>query len=240
MRLATDTGVITTKTMKKTTTIKNLIIAFLFGLIMNPVFANAQTLSPNEQSEQRAKELFDEGSVKYKLGNFLGALIEFRAALKFSNRPSILFNIAQCHRQFKQAPKALFYYKLYLSEWSRLNPNKETPYKEEILIHIKNLEDEVQKAEKENNKNALGITTKAPPINSEDKTTQNLQQIIKDEPQQQPKETKAPIPIYKKWWFWTLVGSIATGITTATYFGVRPQNIDPPNGTLSPGKIQLE
>ena len=87
----------------------------------------------------QAKTRFSRGETHYRLGNFSQALKEYQAALRLTHRPSIIFNIAQCHRQLNNNPKALFYYKLYLSDWERQRPGISPPYRNEVRSHITRL-----------------------------------------------------------------------------------------------------
>jgi hypothetical protein len=55
----------------------------------------------------------------YELGDFTEAIKEFEAAYRDKAQPSLLFNLAQCHRQLRQNDKAIFYYKAFLREEPR-------------------------------------------------------------------------------------------------------------------------
>ena len=66
--------------------------------------------------DRKARALFKSGAMEYRLARFDKALGLFQEALKLAYRPRIILNIAQCHRQLRQHRKALFYYRLYLTE----------------------------------------------------------------------------------------------------------------------------
>ncbi len=51
----------------------------------------------------------------------------------------MLFNIAQVFRQLGQHSKALFYYRLFISDWRRKYPDKPVPYEVEVRGHISEL-----------------------------------------------------------------------------------------------------
>jgi tetratricopeptide (TPR) repeat protein len=89
---------------------------------------------------EQAKRLFEAAEVHYRLGEFRPAVDSYRAAMRLAPRPNILFNIAQCFRQLKDSEKALFYYRLYLSDWRRENPGKSPPFEREVKEHITRLE----------------------------------------------------------------------------------------------------
>jgi formylglycine-generating enzyme required for sulfatase activity len=86
----------------------------------------------------KAKEYVAKGEVQYRLGNFAQALEEFKAALALVSRPNIVLNMAQCYRQLNQPQKAVFYYKLYLTEWER-QATGVPPFEREVKKYIKDL-----------------------------------------------------------------------------------------------------
>lgn len=112
---------------------RNLLVIALLSLIAAPACAQ----SPG--SLRRAKEFFERGETHYRLGNFQDALSSYQAALKQAQRSSIIFNIAQCHRQLGRLNKSLFYYRLYLADWERQHPGKPPPYYAEVRGHIKRM-----------------------------------------------------------------------------------------------------
>ena len=105
--------------------------------------------SQSEGSLQKAKQLFEKGETEYRLGDFHQALTSYQSALKQARRSSIIFNIAQCHRQLKRWKKALFYYNLYLSDWERQNPTKPPPYYAEVKGHIREAKRHIRRSKQE-------------------------------------------------------------------------------------------
>jgi hypothetical protein len=89
-----------------------------------------------------AKAHFKKGTQAYRLANFEQALGHFSEAMKLSPRPSVILNMAQCHRQLEHNKKALFFYKLYLTEWSRTNPTakQSPPFNKEVTGYIEELD----------------------------------------------------------------------------------------------------
>jgi tetratricopeptide (TPR) repeat protein len=65
-----------------------------------------------------ARELIRRGNDLYRLSKFEEALVLYEKAYELDQRPSTLFNVAQCHRQLKRFDRALFLYRQYL----RSNP----------------------------------------------------------------------------------------------------------------------
>lgn len=49
--------------------------------------------------------------------------------------------------------------------------------------------------------------------------------------------TQKKAPFYKRWWFWTAVGVVVVGATTATIVATRPGTAEPYPGTLGIARI---
>jgi len=81
-----------------------------------------------EDPKVLARQQYHEAEKQYRIGQFQLALKHYMAALKLSPRPSLMYNLAQCYRVSKQPDKALFYYKLYLSEWKRRKSDAPEPF----------------------------------------------------------------------------------------------------------------
>lgn len=62
-----------------------------------------------------AKDHYEKAERHYSVGEFDKALEHYKKSFDMSDKPELLFNIAQCHRQLKQYEKAIFFYKLFLS-----------------------------------------------------------------------------------------------------------------------------
>lgn len=103
-------------------------------LTLLPAATRAQDASIN-----KGKVHFNKGQEMYRLGQFRRALAEYQEALKLVQRPSIILNMAQCYRNLDQPKKAVFFYKLYLSEWRRQHPAAAPLYEDEVKVHIKSL-----------------------------------------------------------------------------------------------------
>jgi len=98
--------------------------------------------APNDaaDSTRKARRLFEQAETQYRLGNFDSALRAYQAALERRPDPSLVFNIAQCFRQLKNRERAVFYYRLFLSDWERANPGITPPNEAEVRQFIKELE----------------------------------------------------------------------------------------------------
>ena len=71
-------------------------------------------ISARADDPQRAKELYQEGTRYFDLGQFEKAIDAFQSGYREKPDPIFLFNIAQAYRLSGDANKALFFYKGYL------------------------------------------------------------------------------------------------------------------------------
>jgi len=113
---------------------RRIVIALTFLLATAAALPAAAAPTGNKAL---AKKLFEQGEVYYQQGDFTKALGYYKRAHKTYRHPAFIFNIAQCHRQLKQWTKALFSYRLFLSE------QPTSPNKAEVLRRIKQMEKKV-------------------------------------------------------------------------------------------------
>lgn len=92
-----------------------------------------------DRTREKARALISSGDMSYRLFHFQKALQHYKEAYKLTGHPAIIFNIAQAYRQLKNNEKAHFYYKLFLTDWSRKHKDKPPPFAEEVRGHIERL-----------------------------------------------------------------------------------------------------
>jgi hypothetical protein len=88
-------------------------LVFVFGCAL---FAPAALAAPPvsaEDNTQHAKELFQQGSTLFNLGDFDKAIEAWQAGYKEKPDPTFLYNIGQAYRLKGDTPKALFFYRGY-------------------------------------------------------------------------------------------------------------------------------
>ena len=131
---------------------------FVIPIVLLALFCAPGAYADESADKAKARTLFKQAETQYRLGKFKEALAGYEAALKAAHHPSIIFNIAQCHRQLGNARKALFSYELFLSDWNRMKPGTAPPNKAEVDRHIAALKIqvvEIKKAEEEAKRRAL-------------------------------------------------------------------------------------
>jgi hypothetical protein len=83
----------------------SLVVAALIALAARPAQA---------QDAEKARQLFQQGSKSYDLGQFDKAIEAWQQGYDQKPDPGFLYNIAQAYRQKQDAAKAIFFYKGYL------------------------------------------------------------------------------------------------------------------------------
>lgn len=76
----------------------------------------ASASANDDKTRIEAKKHFDEGAKQYKLGDFTGAVKEFRTSYELSAEPALLYNLGQTYRKLDQIEMALHSYRQYLAD----------------------------------------------------------------------------------------------------------------------------
>ena len=159
-----------------------------------------------DEAQGKAMEHFREGRKLYQISDYRAALQEFKRAFLFKEDPVFLFNIAQCHRQLGEREEAVTFYRRYVAA----APEAENRAQVEKIIR------ELQSARPPPPEPAAP----PPPVTLEARP--EPVPVISTAPPAEPE----PAPVYKRWWFWTLVGAAAAGAATAVLLS-RQQPADP-------------
>jgi len=164
-----------------------------------------------EQTGQRtrAQAEFKEGVRLYALGQVPQALAKFTAAYQVLPSPGYRYHIAQCHRKLKEWKQAVFYYQGYLKD------NPATPMASLIEGHLKTCRQRLKEEEL------------------------RRRGILNPDLGKGGNGGKTIVPVYKKWWLWTLVAvglaAVATGLGVGLTVGTSTGLRAPPTtlGTVS-------
>lgn len=131
---------------------------------------------------------YDEARQAYKDKRYEEALKEYRAAYERRQAPWLLINVGRTLQRLGRLDESLDYYQRYL----RADPNP----KPEVKTRVEGYIDQVK----------AGIET-APKKEPEPPPTMTAAPAQPAPPPPQP-EGK---PVYKKWWFWTILGVVVAG-----------------------------
>jgi len=171
-----------------------------------PARKGAHTLSPADQAAaDKAREFFERGEAFFKLEKYKEALDQYEQGYLAKSDASFLYNIAQCHRLMGDKQTALRFYRRFLNEATRV-PNR--PIVEQ---HIADLEA------------ALAAEPPPPPapLPSAPPPAPDPLAGAPALTAPPPSSARGEQPIYKKWWFWTIVGAVAIGGGVGAYLATR-------------------
>jgi len=177
------------------------------------------------------KKLFETATAEFNLGHYEKAAGMYEEIYKVTLEPVLLYNIAQAHRLGGDFDKAIFFYKGYL----RAQPQAKN--KNEVQKRIAELElaIEAKRRGQERPPNVPAnveprtrpqTATSTPPPTTQEPATQPrtteppppTEQPAPPPPTEQPatqptatasnEQPSSDKPIWKKWWFWTIIGGV--------------------------------
>lgn len=195
-----------------------------FGILVPLILLLAS--SATAEDRDKAREAFQRGNQHYALGEYEAALEEFKAAYRNFEDPTFLFNIGQCERQLERRADAIRSYRMYLVN------APDASNREVVRGLIERLEHELadERAAKP------PATTPAPLSVSPASPAPSAALPAQESPR--VNEIHRSKPLYKRWWFWTVIGGVAaagaaTGLAIAL---TRPSTptVNATFGTASP------
>src|SRR6266700_4267973 len=136
-----------------------LAVVLVLGFSVFGVWAPIGSVAHADDA-QRAKELFEEGTRYFDLGQFDKAIDAWQAGYREKSDPRFLYNIAQAYRLAGDTNKAIFFYKGYLRNAPKASNRPEVEQKIQALQ---------KQAAEEPNKTG-GHATSAPPASAADAT----------------------------------------------------------------------
>jgi hypothetical protein len=92
--------------------------------IATPALAGPKKGAPKEQTpeQKEADRHFKSGVALFKEAKFAEALAEFERAYEIAPHPTVLYNIAGCHRELSHYGEAVKFYKRFLAEGKGVAP----------------------------------------------------------------------------------------------------------------------
>jgi hypothetical protein len=172
------------------------------------------------EAKQRARTLYDEGAKHYHLNEFSDAANLFKQSYKACATPRVLYNIGQSYRLQGDNEQALLFYRQYLNTMVPSDPYKDDVTK---LIHV--LQDEIQQKKQAREAPPTGVAPAAQtPQPATVATAPAASAGARPAPAAAvttgPALTKHETPVYKRGWFWTVLGAGAVVVAGAVVLGV--------------------
>jgi tetratricopeptide (TPR) repeat protein len=161
--------------------------------------------------EHPAKKFFISAQKHFDLAEYAEALKDFKEAYRLKDDPVFLYNIAQCERLLDHNVEALRAYKVYLQR----APN--APNRSEVERKITTLEEAIaaqEKAQKMPPSQTLESPhdTTPPPPATTPATNNAATTLTATAPEKKP--------VYKKAWFWAVVGGAVVAVGLGVGLGV--------------------
>jgi tetratricopeptide (TPR) repeat protein len=170
-----------------------------------------------DESQSKAMEHFREGRKLYQISDYRAALQEFKRAFLFKEDAVFLYNIAQCHRQLGEREEALTFYRRYVAA----APDAQNRAQVERIIS------ELQSPRPAPAPPPVAAPPPPPPaprsvaapppsaplaLETRPRPPAPSAPLI---PAQGDRSEPEPTPLYRRWWFWTLLGAAAAGAAGA-------------------------
>lgn len=175
---------------------------FLLVLVLTCVAGQARAANPSDEGcnqDDECRTHFVNGKNLYKQQDYTSALKEFQVAYDRRQTPILLINMGRTLQKLGRPKEALDYY-LRCREAAKTD----TELQQKLDVYIAETQ-------------ALtGAPVTPPPQQAEEPTPAPLTTPTTP--------TEPPKPIYKKWWFWTIIGVVVVGgVTTGVILGTKPQ-----------------
>ncbi|MDB4971000.1 MAG: TonB-dependent receptor [Myxococcales bacterium] len=169
-----------------------------------------------------ARAHYENATSHFAVGEFAEAAVEYQAAFKLKADPALLYNAAQSYRLANNPERALILYRNYL----QLYPTEGNA--EDVRRQISKLKEAIAASEKAKSSPPTDATEPkqlplvappvlaATPISAAQGGTSRVGSTAVAE------KKKPDVPVYKKWWLWTIVGiAVAGGAATAAVLSTR-------------------
>ncbi|NMO17095.1 tetratricopeptide repeat protein [Pyxidicoccus fallax] len=226
-----------------------VVLAVVGALLLAPVSGRAEA-SPDAETQARAR--FAEGNLAYDVGDFDKALKSFSEAYRLKPLPGFLFNMAQCHRQLGQYPRAAFFYRRYLALMPdsaqaqvvrELVQEMEARAREQEARRLEReraeQDKQVQRARAEAAKaEAEAAARRRAELEAEQRALEaRAAQALTQPAPQALAGNSVSAPWTRKWWVWAGVGAAAALVTTGVIVATSGPDARPTSlGTLGPAR----
>lgn len=183
-----------------------LLAVFLLGssqLAMAQGAPAAAASQPAPADPKTPKEFIGRATQRFSAGDYAGAIDDYRAAYQLRQLPTLIFNIAQAHRKAGQFQEALANYEQFLKDdpKSTLAPEAEahaTAMRAKLEAEKSSLEREAATRLAQQRVDEAEALAKA---REEERRKAEAALLLAT--------TTKKVPIYKKPWFWLVVGGVA-------------------------------
>jgi tetratricopeptide (TPR) repeat protein len=192
------------------------------ALALAPATAAAEADdSTREAAREEARRHSQQAEIQYNLGRFDEALAEYSRAYELFPHPAFLFNIGQCHRELGRCERALFFFDGYLREQPDAS-NRELV--EELIGECRETLAREADAGPASGEGAPPPQVEPPEPPPTVAPQPSAIDAASEGDAGGTDEARPRRPVYRQWWFWTVLGVVVAGAVTAgTVVGVTMQ-----------------
>ena len=167
---------------------------------------------------------YEQAVALFEQGRFDAALAEFQAAYMQRQMPWLLINIGRAVQRLGRPQEAINYYERY----KKAEPNIDPEAEKRVNKYIEQARALLEQTPEQPN---LPIPPKPEPTPPPTGTLTASPSPTAPTPPPPP----ATKPIYKKWWFWTIIGVVAAGAVAGGVAGGLASQKKPPAEPFLPG-----
>jgi hypothetical protein len=182
-------------------------------------------------AQEQAKRHYEEATAAFNIADFSRAADEYREAYKLVHDPVFLYDAAQAYRLGNNPQEALFFYRSYL----RGSPTAVN--RAEVEERIRVLQQQLS-----SHPSAAPAAKPTEPAAANPEPAAHPQPAASTEPSSHAAIPTHELaagaaihprrPVYKTWWFWTVIGVVAAGAATGIAVGVTSAANQAPSTTL--------
>ena len=197
------------------------LFCFALAIIGGATLVGGSAVAAKPAALRKAKQYYKTGKAAFELGRFDEALQSYEKAYELAALPGLLFNIGQCYRNLGHLEKAIFSFRLYL----RKLPDAPNRAAVETLIAELEAKIERRRAERQRQRRLEAERQRQLQLRLQREAAERRNRLVQPPPQV-PDETP---PLYRRWWFWTLVGVAVAGGAAGVYFGTQASKTSLPH-----------
>ncbi len=174
-------------------------------------------LGTEEQRQALFRQYIQSAVEKFKAGDYDSSIAAYWAAYALKPQPIIVFNAAQAYRKAGRWAEAVTLYERYL----RQEPN--APLLSEVQAYIAESKERLQAKQSNVERETAERLAQANTVLAE-----HLAEIRElDRQLTTIHQTQKPKPVYRRGWFWGLIGAVTVGIALGVGLGVGLQAKEP-------------
>lgn len=175
---------------------------------------------------------YQKGEQAYALGNYESAVRHFERSYELSNLPDLLYNLGMSYAQWfglssdlNHLRKAKRLFQNYVKRLAE-NPAMDQSQRAEAEAHVAKIDEQIAAEE-------ARVKPAPPPVVEPAR--------VDTPPPPPPKDEPAKKPVYKRGWFWGLIGGLVVvgAVTAVAIVATRKPGFEPELGTIGPNSAGL-